>query len=186
MRRFLSARTDWHARVDGIRPPAELRSWLTDTASLTAKLTARYGQFRVQVLRESSGRGLGGECAALRTARSEPVWQREVLLRCDRQACVFARTVLPLADLSAWPWLPGLGEQSLGAALFADPLIARGPMRFAALAEAHPLRNLMRCEHTLEYAAPELYARRSAFTRGRRQLLVSEIFLPSFFGNIET
>lgn len=107
------------------------------------------------------------------------VWQRDVVLHCDGQAVVFARTIAPCAGKIDWPWLRNLGERSLGTALFADPRVERGELQFARLQVAHSLRRVMRAALGRDDAQHILYARRSKFGRKRSCLLVTEVFMPS-------
>lgn len=175
-----SARARWHAHVNSVNPPAPLRSWLADAASLTARLTAACRQFRVQLVRQASGRGTAEECEMIGLPKRMRVWRREVILHCDDQAVVFARTIAPCAGKADWPWLRNLGERSLGAALFADPRVRRGELEFARLQAAHPLRRAMRAALGRDDDVQHIfYARRSKFGRRRSCLLVTEVFLPS-------
>lgn len=156
-----------------------MRKWLTDPASLTSKLTVRCKQFRVQLLRQSSGQGLDGECEMIRLPRRARVWEREVLLRCDGHAVVFARTVVSrAAALADWPYFQSLGEKSLGATLFADPCVCRGAFQFALLKPSHPVRREIYNVLGPGAIEPPFFARRSLFGRNRGWLLVTEVFLP--------
>lgn len=179
MKHSLSSRVRWHAHVNGVNPPAALRCWLSDSSSLTVSLQAACRQFRVQLVSQTHGRGGAQECEAIGLRRSSRVWQREVLLHCDDMAVVFARTVAPCSGLAGWPLLRGLGENSLGAALFADSRVRRGALQFARLTQAHPLRSAMRDALGREEAQQAVYARRSKFERKQGCLLVTEVFLPS-------
>jgi chorismate--pyruvate lyase len=90
---------------------------------------------------------------------------------------VFARTVIPRATLTGpRRRLTRLKTRPLGAVLFADPSMQRGPVEIARLTprdKLYPvaLRHLGR-------QPPEIWGRRSLFTLGGKPLLVSEIFLP--------
>lgn len=172
------ARWCWH--VNGVHAPASLRDWLTDRASLTLKLSAASGNFRVQRLRQQSGVCLADECEAIGLPRPITVQEREVLLRCDDCPVVFAHTVVPLpASAADWPFFGTLGERSLGTTLFGDPRVARGPLQFARLHPAHPLAR--RAGLAIGAATPDdyLYARRCLFRRKKGLLLVTEVFLPA-------
>ncbi len=157
----------------------EMRRWLTDTASLTAKLIARSAHFRVQRLHQRQNLCLVDECAALQLARPVRVWEREVLLHCDQRPVVFAHTVVPLqASASDWPLFGRLGERSLGTTLFGDPLVSRGPLQYARLSQNHPLHR--RVSAALgEWECEKLFARRCLYRRKNGLLLLTEVFLPS-------
>jgi chorismate--pyruvate lyase len=65
----------------------------------------------------------------------------------------------------------------LGATLFADPRIVRGPVLLAEVDRRHPLWR--KAARVLPGLPPRLWARRSVFRRGPARLLVTELFLPS-------
>jgi len=161
--------------------PPVLRDWLTTAGSLTARLKAHSHAFRVQCLHQRTARCLADEAAAIGLQRPGRVWEREVLLRCDNTAAVFAHTVVPMtATASDWPLFGALGERSLGTTLFGDPLVRRGVLEFARLREGHPLAQRARAALGGEAAQPNiLYARRCLYRRRRGTLLVTEVFLPS-------
>jgi chorismate--pyruvate lyase len=177
----------WIEHVGGVNAPAALRHWLTTGASLTAKLKAHSLAFRVQRLRQRSGRCLSDEAAAIGLPRAGRVWEREVLLRCDNTPVVYAHTAVPVAaTASDWPLFSALGERSLGSTLFGDPQVRRGELEFARLRGGHPLHERARLAlGGLNGAGgpvpPEqiLYARRCLYRRHQGLLLVTEVFLPS-------
>jgi chorismate lyase len=169
----------WQRHVNGVNPPPPLRHWLTDPASLTAKLVARCEQFRVQLLRQRPQRCLADEFQAIGLARREQVWEREVLLQCDGQAVVFAHTVVPCSNSAAdWPQFSALGNRSLGSTLFSDPQVARGAFQYARLHASHPLMLRAGAATGSPDIGSSLYARRSLFRRHDGVMLVTEIFLP--------
>jgi len=163
-----------------IRASSAMRSWLVDEESLTAKLIAHCGQFRVRRLRQGLGLCLRDECETLGLARTVKVREREVLLLCRDVPVVYAHTVMPMrATASDWPFFVGLGERSLGSTLFGDPRVKRGALQFARLHARHPLAlRARRASGRPEDSGP-LYARRRIFMRKRGLLLVTEIFLPA-------
>jgi len=173
----------WHAHANGVRPDAAMRDWLTDRMSLTKKLTARSGSFRVRKLRQGRGMCLDDEYALVGLARRAPVQEREVLLQCDGVPVVYAHTIVPLsATTSDWPFFGSLGERSLGTTLFGDPRVVRGRLQYARLFAEHPLAR--RAAAALGVAALPwpLYARRCLYRRRRGLLLVTEVFLPAIAG----
>lgn len=171
----------WQPQALLLSAPAVLRDWLTTAGSLTARLKAHSHAFRVQCLHQRTARCLADEAAAIGLQRPGQVWEREVLLRCDNTAAVFAHTVVPLsATASDWPLFGVLGERSLGTTLFGDPLVRRSVLEFARLREGHPLAQRARAALGGESARPNiLYARRCLYRRRRGTLLVTEVFLPS-------
>jgi chorismate--pyruvate lyase len=169
----------WQPYVNGVDAPPAMRHWLTGAASLTAKLKSRSQAFRVECLHQRSARCLQDEAAALGLARRARVWEREVLLKCDNRAVVFAHTVVPVTATAAdWPLFSALGNASLGSTLFGDRQVRRGTLEYARLKEGHPL--LLRARAALGAdAGSVLYARRCLYRRNRGTLLVTEVFLPS-------
>lgn len=169
----------WLADVNGVQAPAEMRHWLTDRASLTAKLVARCERFRVQRLSQQRAVCLADEFAELGLARRMQVHERQVLLCCDGRPMVYAHTVVPLAATAAeWPLFHSLGEKSLGTTLFNDPLVERGMLAYARLHPAHPLSRRMQALRLPVGERQALLARRSVFRRKGGRLLVTEVFLP--------
>lgn len=157
--------------------PAFLHPWLLDTGSLTARLKARCDRFRVHVVAEQRAQPAIDERRLIGLPIGRLAWTREVLLYADDIAVVFAHSVLAPRDLNgAWHMARAIGSRPLGAALFADPSISRGPLTTARLDPRHPLHHRA-CE-VLGIGLPVLWARRSRFTRLGRPLLVTEVFLP--------
>lgn len=172
----------WVSHVNGVNPTREMRDWLTDTASLTWKLTSRSGHFRVCRLRQEHGLCLADEFATVELPRRGCVQEREVLLMCDGRPMVFAHTIVPLsATASDWPFFGTLGERSLGTTLFGDPRVVRGAMQYARLRAQHPLARRASAALGQVFKAP-LFARRCLYRRKRGVLLVTELFLPAITG----
>ena len=156
-----------------------LRRWLTDRGSLTARLQQHAGPIRVNVLFQGLRR-VNRDEAFLFANPAARVLVREVLLLRGNTPLVFAHTVLAADGLrGAWRSIVGLGTRPLGAALFADPRIARFPLRQKKLPRTHPL--FRRAAAQLKRAPPPLWARRSIFAAGNSPILVSEVFLPAIF-----
>ncbi len=154
-----------------------LRRWLTDRGSLTARLERHAGAIKVKVLFQGLRR-VNCDEAFLFPSSSARVLVREVLLLRGTKPLVFAHTVVaPGALRGAWRSVSGLGTRPLGAALFADPRIARFPLRQKKLSRSHPLHR--RAAAQLKQRPPSLWARRSIFAAGNSPILVSEVFLPA-------
>jgi len=85
--------------------------WLTERASLTKRLQRCCLQFRVQRLHQKQVVCLPDEFAESGLLRAQKVMEREVILRCDGVAIVYAHTIVPLtASASEWPLFASLGE----------------------------------------------------------------------------
>lgn len=158
--------------------PAGLAAWLTDHDSLTAAVRGRCRSLRVEVLGQRLGRALSDEAGLLGVRPGARVWVREVALLADDVPWVWARSVARRDDLrTAWRDLAGLGDRSLGAALFADPRIGRGELLVRVLSRRDPRGR----SAIARFGAPPdtgLWARRSLFHRGPGRILVTEAFSP--------
>ncbi|MET3106129.1 chorismate--pyruvate lyase [Oxalobacteraceae bacterium GrIS 2.11] len=174
----------WHNHVNHVQAPPEMRHWLTNRGSLTAKLIAHSSQFRVQRVVQQIGLCWADEFMQIGLNKPGKVHAREVLLRCDEKPVVFAHTVLPLSSTaSQWPLFRTLGNKSLGSTLFGDPLVLRGRMQYARLRDNHPAvqraQRLTGNELDRQTFDQPWFARRSLFFRQGGVMLVTELFLPT-------
>ena len=159
----------WHTPL-GPGPDAALRSWLTETGSLTARCIRHSRKFAVRLLAYGKARPLGDEANARRA------WVREVVLECDGRPVIFAHTTLACNRGGRLTrWLAGLGSRSLGSLLFSYPGFRRGPIQFCRLDARHPL---YRRAAQLGPLPAVLWARRSLHTLAGQSVLVTEVFLP--------
>jgi chorismate--pyruvate lyase len=158
--------------------PESVLRWLLDPASLTRRIqSACGGRFRVQLLTQGYARAHLNERRLLGMRAHSLGFVREVYLLCDGRPWVFARTVIPRATLTGpRRRLTQLKSRPLGAVLFADPTMKRGPVEIACLTPADRLYPAV--ARNLDQPPPEIWGRRSRFTLGGKPLLVSEIFLP--------
>ncbi|HWT72978.1 MAG TPA: chorismate lyase [Oxalicibacterium sp.] len=169
----------WFSHVNGVHASRRMQDWLTDSMSLTLKLTSRCRNFRVQRLVQQRALPLHDEYAQVALSRRVMVQQREVFLRCDDRPMVYAHTIVPLsATASDWPFFGTLGERSLGTTLFGDPQVRRGRLEYARLSTRHPLVRRAAAALGEELRGP-LFARRCLYRRHAGLLLVTEVFLPA-------
>jgi chorismate--pyruvate lyase len=174
------AEPDWHVASRLYRrdvPEPELR-WLLDPASLTRRIQSTCpGCFRVEVLFQGWAQPQHNEVRELGMRTGSWGFVREVHLLCDGRPWVFARTVIPRTTLTGpRRRLSRLKTRPLGAVLFADPSMQRGPVEIARLTPCDKLFPVA-IQHLAQQ--PEMiWGRRSLFTLGGKPLLVSEIFLP--------
>ncbi len=157
-------------------PPKRLRPWLDEPGSLTRRLQALAGDaFNVMVLNEHWARAWPEERLQLRSEAMRWHWVREVLLRKDETALVYARSVIPGSSLTGpLRRLRQLGRQPLGALLFGRYPVKRGPIDIARVQSKSRLG-----ARALPPQNTACWARRSVFYIARRPLLVTEVFLPS-------
>ncbi|WP_409524280.1 chorismate--pyruvate lyase family protein [Nitrincola sp. MINF-07-Sa-05] len=146
--------------------PWQWRNWLCDRGSLTLRLTrASHNHFSVRLLEQGWGRPSASESCVLGMSGRQVALIREVELLGQGEPWVYARSVIPEETLTGrHRQLRHLGATSLGAVLFKDPDMRRGPLQVCRL-------------HSPELG--ELWARRSLFYLSEKPLLVCEVFLPA-------
>ncbi|GAB6050341.1 chorismate lyase [Hydrogenophilus islandicus] len=163
--------------------PHPWRGWLRGRGSLTARIQSYCrNDFAVIPLRQERARMSCDEQQVLES-HLPVAWVREVVLLADGVAVVFARSVLLPRARTAWPLFFCAGKRPLGALLFDDPAVCRGPLEAARIDPRHSLWRLATHYGLLGAAAPlshtPLWARRSLFWREGQPLLVQELFLPA-------
>jgi len=170
----------WHvaSRLHHRDVPEPVLRWLLDPASLTRRVqSACSGRFRVEVLSQGWARPQLNEMQVLGIRSHSWAFVREVQLLCEDQPWVFARTVIPRTTLTGpRRRLTRLRNRPLGAVLFADPTMERGPVEIARLTPCDRL--YPQVVHDLASPPASIWGRRSVFTLAGYPLLVSEIFLP--------
>ncbi len=159
--------------------PAEVKSWLFDASSLTARLIRKCpGEFRVELLSQGVGRPALDEIKALNLAYGDSALVREVYLYCKNKQVVYARTVIPLSTLTGAQRSYGnLGNRPLGAMLFADKTMKRDEVMVSRLCPEPALHA------KVDITGKDVWGRRSVFHVGGKPLLVSEYYLPTLFIN---
>jgi chorismate--pyruvate lyase len=164
------------------------QAWLFDRASLTEKLQARCPTLQVVPLYEGWGHPYPFEEAALartfagstsdsasRLPSGSRVWIREVILECQGQAWIFARSVSPAVGArQPWAFLRQQGQQPLGQRLFQDPSIERDAFLFSRWHWPSPA-----IAHKI--AHQPMLARHCLYQKHQAPLLLSEIFLADFW-----
>lgn len=156
--------------------PAECRRWLTDDGSLTSRLISlRAGVFNVQRLYQGWQVPLPSERRLLGMDQRQTALVREVALRLDDTAVVFARSVFPHDSLTgSLGHLRRLQNRSLGAILFKHPGMHRCPFELAQMPG-----NSAYLPDQFHQQQPA-WGRRSRFELERARLMVSEVFLETF------
>ena len=157
----------------------EMRTWLYNDASLTARLVAGCAErFRVEVLRQRYTRVQRNEARLLDIPLYQYALLREVYLYCGRVRVVYARSIIPLKTLTgkqrrlAW-----LGDRPLGGFLFSCPSMQRGQVQLACIPAGDPV--YIRATEAQESTGSKLWGRRSVFRLDDKPLIVAEIFLPA-------
>lgn len=174
------AKTRWrryHAFY-GRRIPASRLDWLLEAGSLTRRLIHTCGcrPFRVKLLGEHYCYAALDEAHALGVPEGARVLVREVQLLCDGIPWVYARSLIPVTSLEgSLRRLKRQGTRSLGATLFADRTLRRGPLEFCCV-DAFAIPAGIDSKK-----GGNIWGRRSVFHVQNRPLLVSEYFLPALF-----
>lgn len=159
--------------------PVALIPWLREKNSLTKRLIRICpGILTVKVLKQDWGQTNFEETQALGMKYRSRIWQREVLLLCNKQPWIFARTIIPIITIMG----PGrrlmyLKNRPLGSALFNDPAIIRRNIKIFCCNSNHPLYQKALISYSPLTSPPIFWGRHSLFWIGIKQLLVTEIFL---------
>ena len=145
--------SDTHVVPDGVL------SWLIDDDSLTAKLKQKFEDFSLHVLSQQQTYPHRNESHLLGLTGQAMI--REAALLGNAQVVVFARSVIP--NTQDTKDLLNIGTRPLGEVLFNHPAVKRGGLQVTHI--------------------DNVWGRRSIFTMGTTQLLVSEFFLEALYAN---
>ena len=163
------------------RQRGQVRRWVGATGSLSARLAGAGEVFSVQVLNQGRQKLGFEEARALGLPGRQSGYVREVVLRVDGVAVVFARSVTPhTPSLGPWRAIRGLGARPLADVLFKRKGIERSPLAFLNIKPSSSLSRHVARGWQMAADSPlpvrVLPARRSVFTRRGAPLLVMEIF----------
>ncbi|HEY1057947.1 MAG TPA: chorismate lyase [Limnobacter sp.] len=180
----------WHAACPATWP-TWARDWACTTGSLTVRLKSLQRGFEVEPVAQGLAAVPPRTVPDDLATRRHTMRQRLVRLKVGGQVVVLAQTVMTLNGKACdWPIWSRLGKRSLGSVLFTDPLVRRGPLRFARLPASTPwIQQLLRRQPACAGLPVDLnlnamrmvYARCARFERrpGRTPLWVMEVFLPT-------
>jgi chorismate lyase len=158
--------------------PTNLRPWLTDKGSMTARIRHYcQGAFSLKLLKQAWGKPDNNEAVFLKITPATPVLIREVLLCCYDQPFLFGRTLFPyqLFQGKGRILLGLLDDRPIGDFLFHTPGVKRGDIEIALL-----VKGQLEYSYVNGYVSVTdhpLWARRSCFTIDKQCLLVTEVFL---------
>ena len=155
--------------------PCALLDWLFDASSLTARLQRRCpDRFRVELLSQKIDKPRLDELSVLGLQYGDSALIRQVKLICAGEPVVYARSVIPLTTLTGKERsYANLGNRPLGAMLFADRSMRRGPVMVSRLNETDALSRFTGA------GQGGIWGRRSVFFVSDKPMLVSEYFLPA-------
>ncbi len=154
-----------------------LSKWVRDRGSLTERIMAKCGDFGVRHVANRYARVNRDEARRIGMNPKTFALVREVYLCCGDKPVVFAHSVAARASLKG-PWrnLAALGQKSLGSAFLSNPRVKRDDLEFLPISKRHPL--YAKSCRFMARRPTRLWARRSLFGLGRREILVTEVFLP--------
>jgi chorismate lyase len=158
-----------------------VRRWLQASGSLSARLAATGKTFSVQVLAQGRQPLTADESRALGLGGRRVGYAREVVLRVDGHAMVFARSVTAhAASVGAWRAVRGLQSRPLADVLFRRSGIARAPLAYSQIKRQSALQRHVAKSWNMATGSglthQGLPARRSVFSRHGAALLVMEVF----------
>ncbi|EGN74512.1 4-hydroxybenzoate synthetase (chorismate lyase) [Idiomarina sp. A28L] len=164
--------SDWQP-VKTCQAPALVHAWLSDAGSLTEKLKALPGEFKVEVLGQYEAIAEANEYAVL-GIKPQPVVIREVVLYSHNKPMVFARSILPFKELFDGSEFANLGANPLGERLFNRPDMQAGEIQASAFSASSAVGEL---NHRLNTTQMPLWGRRRCFHLPETPILVAEVFL---------
>ncbi len=171
----MKSRQRWYRRhqlfnqsLDGALLP-----WLFDTSSLTARMISVCdGKFSVKVMSQRWQKVSADEAEVMSLSGIPSALVRKVLLCCDGQPLVYARTVIPASTIKgAQRRYANMGNRPLGAMLFADRTMQREAVQVAKLPATSEIYRYTKLKE-------DIWGRRSVFRVAEKPILVSEYFLP--------
>jgi len=153
--------------------PSSLETWLFDKSSLTARLIGLCdGEFSVRVISQHYQKIDSSEAEVMKLEKAHSALVRQVVLCCNDQPLVYARTVIPVTTIQgAQRRYANMGNRPLGAMLFADRTMRREEVEVAMLPATHSANRYTKSNDGV-------WGRRSVFRVANKPLLVSEYFLP--------
>jgi len=167
---------NWSSQADQLLA-SSLSNWLFDPKSLTARLKTHCEHFSVEVVGQKI-ENCRAEEAKDTIQAGDQVLVREVVLYCDDQAQVFARSLLPLTSLTGdQQQLANLGSQPLGQVLFNNPNLERQSIEVASFNQQSSVGQF--CKKLKLTCTHDLWGRRSLFVLNNKPIMVAEVFLPN-------
>jgi len=153
--------------------PPSLLPWLFDASSLTASMIELCGDnFSVRVISQRWQKLDAEERSAMSLKNVRSALVRQVLLCCNNQPLVYARTVIPATTVQgAQRRYANMGSRPLGAMLFADRTMRREAVQVSILQASDKANQYTDLDEPV-------WGRRSVFRVAGKPLLVSEYFLP--------
>jgi chorismate--pyruvate lyase len=156
---FNPEKFNWRVFHSKEKIPTHVSIWLLDSMSLTHKLKVKYEEFEVNVISQKESMPYKCEHLLLNSTENQGIIVREVELLGNQKPVVNARSLIPVTEDTID--ILKIGSRPLGEILFDDPEIERGHLEVGSYQKS--------------------WARRSTFTIGKTNLLVTEVFLESLY-----
>lgn len=156
---------------------AALRYWLELPSSMTEQMHQICSNVVVEVVHNEFCTPHPDESAKLKLAPNTRVWCREVVMKCDQEAWLYARTMIPEYNLKGKVLgLTKIGGTPIGNVLFSDPATRRSSFEFTLVSPKSFYAT--QASHQVGPIQEPLWARRSIFTYDHQDILLTEVFLP--------
>ena len=156
--------------------PEAAASWIFEPESITQRLRCCYGnQVKVHLLYHQHRSPFLSESRLLKQPGSRYCLTREVMLSANGKPLILARTIIPEKTLiGAQRILSRLGTRPLGEVIFSYPKLQRLEMQSAYI---QPTTWFSKIANQIDLNQG-IWGRRTVYAIKRRQMLVSEFFLP--------
>ena len=168
----------WIVNHPGVRHriPENVQSWIYEPGSLTRRIRDFYGDaFAVSVLFHQWRVPFLSECRLLKQSHSKYCLTREVLLTGDNKPLILARTIIPAQTLKGTQrTLSRLCNRPLGEVIFSYPKLQRLEMDITLIEATNWSPTII---DRARINGPQ-WGRRTIYEINKRQMLVSEFFLP--------
>lgn len=158
-------------------PEREL-NWLLEPNSLTQRMKNTFNApFSVSVEGEQWASPFLADAECLNQSADCPALIREVLLKVDGQAYVFARTTLPKNVADELQELTRLGNKPLGEVIFSYPDLRRTRLDLTTVGVAQ----LSKAMQAKLVGQTSIWGRRNTYQINKQTFIVSEFFLPVLY-----
>lgn len=156
----------------------KLHSWLTHPGSFMERLKEHgVSDARIEVIGEKWLHPAADEAALLNLPEDALAWIREVVIFDEKNTYMYARTIIPSQTLTGkLRQLQQLNSQSLGSLLFKLPEMKRSEFEFMTIKPESAWHR--KISQNTDLAAVEIDGRRSLFSMKKKQLLLTEFYLP--------
>ena len=169
----------WEANLSTLKIPEALSEWIQCTTSITDRAKKYAGHIEIELLNHEWTLKTFEETYPY-VIKTEPLFLREIYMRCDDVPWWYARTLIPKTTYHLrQSRLDALGACPLGDLLYHDPLIVRTPFEYSALSPSTPEYKQALSHLPLCSGIDLLWARRSIFWIEKKPLFLMEVFLPT-------